>query len=101
MQEPQNLAACRSRPGVHLSCTAAFAAPNELFAEPFREFTRAVGACPIDHNDFRSWCSLAKMLEKGAYQLRLIENRNNDRDLHSEPTYDIDSSSLRSRAKCK
>jgi hypothetical protein len=58
--------------------TAAFAAPNKLIAQPCRKLIRAVGACTIDHNDFRSGRSLAQMLEKGAYQRRLIQNRNND-----------------------
>ena len=62
MQEPENIAAGRTRPGVHLYRTAAFAAPNKLIAQPYRKLIRAVGACSIDHNDFRPRRSLAQML---------------------------------------
>jgi hypothetical protein len=53
-------------------------APNQLIAKPCRKLVRAVVACSIDHNDFRSRRSLAQMLKKRAYHLRLIQNRNND-----------------------
>jgi len=78
MQEPENIAAGRTGAGIHLYRTAAFAAPNELITESYRKLIRAVGACTIDHNDFRSRRSLAQMLEKRPYQRRLIQNRNND-----------------------
>jgi hypothetical protein len=78
MQEPENISAGRARAGVHLDRSAAFAGPNQLIAERDRKLVRAVGACTIDHNDFRSRRSRAQMLEKGAYQRRLIENWNND-----------------------
>jgi len=82
MQEPENIAAGRAGASIHLYRAAAFASPNELIAEPRRKLIGAVGACTIDHNDFRSRRSLAQMLEKRTYQRRLIQNRNNDRDLH-------------------
>jgi len=78
MQEPENIAGGRAGTCVHLYRTAAFTAPNKLIAEPCRKRIGAVGACTIDHNDFRSRRSLAQMLEKRTYQLRLIQNRNND-----------------------
>src|ERR1044071_4913360 len=78
MQEPENIAPRHAGAGVHLYRAAAFAAPNELMTEPRRKLIRAVGACAIDHDDFRASRSLAQMLEKRAYQRRLIQNRNND-----------------------
>ena len=84
MQEPENIAARHAGASVHLHRTAAFAAPNKLIAKPRSKLVRAVGACTIDHNDFRSSRSLAQMLEKGAYQRRLIKNWNDDRELHSD-----------------
>ena len=78
MQEPENIAAGRPGTGVHLYRTAALAAPNKLIAKPCRKIIRAVGACAINHNDFRSRRSLAQMLEKRANQPGLIKDRNND-----------------------
>jgi hypothetical protein len=72
MQEPENIAVGRAGAGVHLYRTAAFAAPNKLIAKPRRKLIRAIVACTIYDNDFRSRRSLAQMLEKGAYQRRLI-----------------------------
>ena len=82
VQEPENIAAGRARPGVHLFRTAALVAPDKVIAQPRRKLIRAVGARAIDHNDFRSTRSLAEMLEKRAYQRRLVKDRNNNRDLH-------------------
>jgi hypothetical protein len=72
MQEPENIAACCIRSGVHLYRTAALTAPDNLIAEPFRKLISAIGACTIDDNDFRSGRPVAQLLEKGAYQGRLI-----------------------------
>jgi hypothetical protein len=67
MQEPENIAAGRAGTGVHLYRTAAFAAPNQLIAQPCRKLMRAVCACTIDHNDFGPTHPLAQMREKWLY----------------------------------
>jgi hypothetical protein len=54
-----------------------------LVAKPSREIRRSIRASAIYDNDFGARRSLAKMLKKRAYQLRLIVNRNDNGELHS------------------
>jgi hypothetical protein len=82
MQKPQNIAACGIGSGIHLFCTAAIAASDNLSAEALRQLVGAVSARAIDDNNFRSTGSLAQIREKRAYQRRFIEDRNNNGDLH-------------------
>jgi hypothetical protein len=82
MQKPQNTAVCGIGSGVHLFCTAAPAAPDNLIAEALRQSIRAVGARAIDDNNFRLTGSFAQVRKKRAYQPRLIKDRDNNGDLH-------------------
>lgn len=82
MQKPQDIAACGIGSDVHLFRTAALAAPDNLIAEALCQLVRAVSARAIDDNNFRPTGSLAQIREEPAYQQRLIEDRNNNRDLH-------------------
>jgi hypothetical protein len=78
VKEPEKLSACYTRPGVHLRRTAGFIAANKLITKCFCETISPVGACTIDHNDFRAKRPLAQPAEKWAYQQRFIKNRNDD-----------------------
>ena len=82
VQKPQNIAARGIGSGIHLFGPAALAASDNLIAEALRQLVSAVSAAAIDDNDFRPACSLAQIQEKWAYRERLIEDRNNNRDLH-------------------
>jgi hypothetical protein len=82
MQKPQDIAACGIGSDVHLFRTAALAAADNLIAEALRQLVGAVSAYAIDDNNFRPKGSLAQTRKKRAYQRRLIEDRNNNRDLH-------------------
>lgn len=82
VQKPENFAACGLGSEIHLFCTAAIAAPDNLIAEALCQLVRAVSARAIDDNNFRPTGSLAQIREEPAYQQRLIEDRNNNRDLH-------------------
>ena len=82
VQKPENIAACGVGSGVHLFCTAALAASDNLIAEALRQLVGAVSAPAIDDNNFRPVRSLAQIREKRAYQRRLIKDRNNNGDLH-------------------
>ena len=82
MQKPQNIAACGIGSDVHLFRTAALAAPDNLIAKALCQLVCAVSARAIDDNNFRPTGSLAQTREKRAYQRRLIEDWNNNRDLH-------------------
>jgi hypothetical protein len=82
MQKPENIAACGAGSGIHLFRTAALAAPDNLITEALRQLIGAVSARAIDYNDFGGTGSFAQIREKRAYRLRLVENRNDNRDLH-------------------
>ena len=82
MQKPENIAACGTGSHVHLFRAAAVAASDNLIAEALRQPVGAVSARAIDDNDFRPSGSFAQSREKGTYQLRLVENGNDNRDLH-------------------
>ena len=82
MQKPQNIAACGIGSDVHLFRTAALAAPDNVIAEALRQLVGAVSARAIDDNNFRPTGSLPQIRQKGSYQRRLIEDRNNNGDPH-------------------
>ena len=84
VQEPENVAACRTSPSVHLCRSAAFASPDKLIAKAFAQSIGAVAACTVDDNNFSFRRALTEMREKLAYQRRFIKHRNNDRNLHCE-----------------
>jgi hypothetical protein len=83
MQKPQNIAACGTGSDVHLFGTAAIAAPDNLIAEALRQLVGAVSARAIDDDNFRPTGSVAQVRKKWAYQRRLIKDRNDYRNLHS------------------
>ncbi len=67
MQKPENIAACGVCSDVHLFCTAALVAPDNVIAEALRQPVGAVSARAIDDNNFRPTGSLAQIREKRAY----------------------------------
>jgi len=82
MDEPKNLTARSACTGIHLYGPIRLAS-NKLIAKARGEVDRAIGASAIRDNNLGSGRSLAQVLEKWPYQQRLIKNRNNDRELHS------------------
>jgi hypothetical protein len=82
MDKPKNLPARGARAGIHLPATTAIAL-DKLITKSGSEPICAIGASPVCNNDLRVRRSLAQMLKKRSYQRRLIEYRNNDRDLRS------------------
>jgi hypothetical protein len=82
VNKPEDLSVRGIRAGVHLPGPTALA-PNELIAGARCKLSRAIDTFAVDHNDFGSGRPLAQMLEKRAYQWRLIINWNNDRNPHS------------------
>jgi hypothetical protein len=82
MHKPENIAVCGAGSDVHLFRTAALAASDNLITEALRQLIGAVSARAIDYNDFGGTGSFAQIREKRAYRLRLVENRNDNRDLH-------------------
>jgi hypothetical protein len=82
MQKPENIAVCGVGSDVHLFRTAALAGSDNLITQLLRQLIGGVSARAIDDNDFRPSGSFAQIREKGTYQLRLVENGNDNRDLH-------------------
>ena len=82
LQEPENIAACGIGSDIHLFRTATLAGPDHLIAEALRQLIGGVSTRAVDDNNFRTTGSFAQIREKGTYQLRLVENGNDNRDLH-------------------
>jgi hypothetical protein len=57
-------------------------AQHKLIAKPRREISRAIRASALGDDNFSASCSLAQLSQEWSYQRRLVEDRNNDRDLH-------------------
>ncbi len=70
------------RPAIHLVGTAALAL-NKSIAKVGSALSGAICASAIGDDNFGSRRSLAQMREKSPYQRRLIKNRYNNRNLHS------------------
>jgi hypothetical protein len=83
MEKPENVAASDSCAGAHLH-GAIGGSRYELIAKSGGKIGRPVGAAPIDHDDFRSCCALAKVREKISNEQRFIKDGNNDRNLHAQ-----------------
>jgi len=83
MHEPKHVAASSTRAGIHLLGPIGLAS-DKLIAKARGEINRAIGASPIGDNNLRSGRSLAQMLKKWSYQRRLVESRNDHRELHFE-----------------
>jgi len=82
MHKPENIAVCGLGSDVHLFRTATFAGLDNLFAEAFCQPIGAVSARAVDDDYLRPSGSFTQIREKGTYQLRLVENGNDNRDLH-------------------
>jgi hypothetical protein len=82
MHKPENIAVCGVGSDVHLFRPAALAGSDNLITQLLRQLIGGVSARAIDDNDFRPSGSFAQIREKGTYQLRLIKNGNDNRDLH-------------------
>jgi hypothetical protein len=83
VHKPKDVAARGACAKVHLRRPIALAHYN-LVAKPSREIRRPIRASAIRDNNFGSRRSLAKMLKKRAYQLRLIVDWNDNGELHSK-----------------
>jgi hypothetical protein len=70
-----------ARTGVHLY-RATGLAYDKLIAKALREISRAIGASALGDDNFSASRSLAQVSQEWSYQRRLVEDRNNDRDLH-------------------
>jgi hypothetical protein len=82
MDKPKDLLTRGACAGVHLHGTTALAL-DKLITKSGGEPICAIGASAVGNDNFRFRRSLAQMLEKRPYQQRLIEHRNNNRELHS------------------
>jgi hypothetical protein len=82
MDKPKDLPARGARAGIHLPATAALAL-DKLLTESGSESICAIGASAVCNDDLRFRRSLAQMLKERSYQRRLIEYRDDDRELHS------------------
>ena len=82
VQKPEDIAACRIGSNIHLPGTAARAALDNVIAKALHQPVGAVSARAIDDNNFRPTGSLPQIRQKGSYQRRLIEDRNNNGDPH-------------------
>ena len=77
MHKPKDVAARSLAASIHLYCPIT-PASNELIAKACAEISCAIGASAVGDNNLRVGCSLPQMLEKLAYECRLIKGRNND-----------------------
>jgi hypothetical protein len=82
VQKPKGVASCGACAEVQLLAPIALAHHN-LIAKACCQISRSIRASAICNNDFRSRRPLAQMCKKLAYHWRLVENWNNDRDLHA------------------
>jgi hypothetical protein len=81
MDKPKNFAVRSTRPRIHLYGPTRCAL-NKLIAKGRGESSCAIGASAVRDDNLGFGRSLAQMREKSPYQLRLVEHRNNDRELH-------------------
>src|SRR5438034_8432466 len=88
MHKPKDVATRSACAEVHLGRPIAFADYN-LAAKPRREIRRSIRASAIHDNNFGSRPLLAKTLKKRTYQRRLIVNRNDNGELHSNSVIQI------------
>jgi hypothetical protein len=82
MDEPKDVTARSPRTGIHLYGPIGLAS-NKPIAKASDEVNRAIGTSAVCDNDLSFGRSLAQMQKKRPYQQRLIKDRNNDRQLHS------------------
>ena len=82
MDKPKDLPARGERAGIHLPGTTAIALDKPI-TKSGSEPICAIGASAVCNNDLRFRRSLAQVLKKWSYQRRLVKNRDDDRDLHS------------------
>jgi hypothetical protein len=82
MDKPKDLPARGAGANIHLPGTTTIAR-DKLITKPGSEPICAIGASAVCNNNLRFRRSLAQVLKEWSYQRRLIEYRNNDRELHS------------------
>jgi len=82
MDKPKDLPARGARAGIHLPATTAIAL-DKLITKSGGEPVCAIGASAVCNNNLRFRRSLAQVLKEWSYQRRLIEYRDDDRELHS------------------
>src|SRR5581483_9316839 len=81
MEEPKNVAARGICPGIHL-CRSIRLALHNLIAEVRANGDCIIRASAISDNDLCFRRALAQVLQKSAYQARLVKDGSNDRYLH-------------------
>jgi len=82
VDKPKDLPVRGVCPSIHLRSPTPLAL-NKPIAMTCSEVSGVIRTSAIGDNNFGSGRSLAQMLKKRAYQRCLVENRNNDRELHS------------------
>ena len=82
MDKPKDVSVRSARAGIHLPGTTAIALDN-LITKSGSKPICAIGASTVCDNDLSFRRSLAQMLKERSYQRRLIEYRDDDRELHS------------------
>jgi hypothetical protein len=82
MDKPKDVPVCHTRACIHLHGTTALAL-DKLITKTIGEPICAIGASAVRDNNLSSGRSLSEVLKKCSYQRRLVEYRNNDRELRS------------------
>ena len=80
MDKPKDLPARGARAGIHLPATTAIALDKPI-TKSGGEPICAIGASAVRDDNLRFRRSLAEMLKKWSYQRRLVQYRDNDREL--------------------
>jgi hypothetical protein len=82
VDKPKDVTIRGARAGIHLAAAIALAL-NKLITKTDGKPICAIGASAVRDNNLSSGHSLAQMFKKRSYQRRLVEYRNNDRELRS------------------
>ncbi len=88
MDKPKDVSARSARTDIHLPTTTAIAL-NKVITKSGSEPICAIGASAVCNDDLRSGRSLSQMLKEWPYQRRLVQYRDNDRDLRSNTFFQI------------
>src|SRR5438034_9036826 len=80
MNKPKDVTACSGGTGIHLYGSTALAF-NELITKGRGEVDRAIRTSAVSDDNLRFGRAVAQVSKKWSYQRRLIEDRNNDREL--------------------
>ena len=88
MHEPKYVAMRGARTHIHLD-RAAGRTCNELITKVCSELGRTIATSAISDDNFSARRSLAQVSKKWSYEQRLIKDRDNDRELHSNAFFRI------------